>query len=366
MPAPQVPRAWMPTRLGARLGEPGGHAALLERGAGELEAALVDVLLGGQRLEEPVAQHLELQAVEEVVHLLAVPGPDRQVGGREVQLEVAHQRVEAAVADHVAEVGPQRLALLAGDLVGVGDHVVEAVVLVDPLGGVARPDAGDAGQVVGGLPHQRGELGVARRRHAVLGLDGLGRHPGQVGDPAHGVEHGGPLAHELERVAVTGQDQHVHVVGDRAGDQGRDDVVGLEAVLLEVRDVEGVEHLLDQRQLALELRRRGGAVGLVVGVLLQPERLPRHVEGDREVGRLLVAQHVDQHRGEAEDRVGVLPGRGREVLHRKREERAIRQGVAVEQQQAGPRRGRSGAVSGTSRTLSRGSDSTHRSARMAP
>ena len=51
--------------------------------------------------------------------------------------QVAHQRVEVAVADHVAEVGAQGLALLAGDLVGVGDDVVEAVVLVDPLGGVA-------------------------------------------------------------------------------------------------------------------------------------------------------------------------------------------------------------------------------------
>ena len=67
----------------------------------------------------------------------------------------------------------------------------------------------------------------------------------------------------------------------------------------------------------------------------EPEGLPRDVEGDRDVGRLLVAQHVDQHRGEAVDRVGVLAGRGREVLDRQREERAVGQRVAVEQEQAG-------------------------------
>ncbi len=92
-------------------------------------------------LEEPVAQHPELQAVEERVHLLAVPRLHRQVGGRHRQVEVGDQRVEPAVADHVAEVLAQRLALLAGDLVGVGDDVVEAVVLVDPAGREPGTDA---------------------------------------------------------------------------------------------------------------------------------------------------------------------------------------------------------------------------------
>ena len=82
------------------------------------------------------------------------------------------------------------------------------------------------------------------------------------------------------------------------------------------------------------------ALGLVLGVLREPEGLPGHVEGDRDVGRLLVAQHVDQHRGEAVDGVGVLAGGGREVLDRQREERAVGQRVAVEQEQAGTARGR--------------------------
>ena len=80
-----------------------------------------------------------------------------------VSVEVADQRVEPAVADHVAEVLAERVAGLALDLVGVGDDVVEAVVLGDPLGGGLGADPGDPGQVVGGLPHERRDLGVALR-----------------------------------------------------------------------------------------------------------------------------------------------------------------------------------------------------------
>ncbi len=284
----------------------------------------------GQRLEEPVAQHPELQAVEEGVHLLPVPRLHGQVVGTQRQVEVVDQRVELAVLHHLAEVLAQRLALLAGDLVGPGDDVVEAVVGVDPLRGVALADAGDAGQVVGGLPHQRGELGVAVGRHAVPLLDGGGRHPLHLRDAAHRVDHGGAVVDQLEGVAVAAADQHLEVAVHRLRGQRADDVVGLEAGLLDERHAQRLEHLLDQGDLAGELLGRLGAVGLVVGELLAAEGLPRDVEGDGEVGRLLVAQHVDEHRGEAVDGVGVLAGRGGEVLHRQRVERAVGQRVAVD------------------------------------
>ena len=67
----------------------------------------------------------------------------------------------------------------------------------------------------------------------------------------------------------------------------------------------------------------------------------RDVERDRDVGRLLVAQHVDQHRGEAVDGVRDLARGGREVLDGQGEERAVGHRVAVDEQQpAGAARGR--------------------------
>ena len=52
-----------------------------------------------------------------------------------------------------------------------------------------------------------------------------------------------------------------------AGERG-DDVVGLVALDLEHRDLQGVEDLVDEADLALELVGSRGPVGLVLGVLL--------------------------------------------------------------------------------------------------
>ena len=52
-----------------------------------------------------------------------------------------------------------------------------------------------------------------------------------------------------------------------------------------------------------------------------------------DVGGRLVAQHVDQHRGEAVDGVRVLAGARREVLDREGEEGAVGQRVSVEEEE---------------------------------
>ncbi len=59
--------------VGGVLGQPLPDRAGLQRAAAHVEA-LVDLGLdGGQRVEQPVAQHPELQVVEQPVDLVAVP-----------------------------------------------------------------------------------------------------------------------------------------------------------------------------------------------------------------------------------------------------------------------------------------------------
>ena len=128
----------------------------------------------------------------------------------------------------------------------------------------------------------------------------------------------------------------LHAVGRGLGGQRGDDVVGLVTRHRQPRDAERVEHLEDQAQLAPEVGRGLPPVRLVLDVLLVPEGRLAAVERDRDVRRLLVAQHVDEHRGEAVDGVGRLPGRGGEVLRRQREERPVGQRMPVEQQQPAP------------------------------
>ncbi len=172
----------------------------------ELEAALDLVGLDLEGLEQPIAEHAELEAVEDLVHLLAVPGRALEVGDAERQLEVVDEPVEAAVAQHVVEVRAEVLARLALDLVGVPDDAGEVAVLGDPLRGGLRADPGDARQVVARLPDQRGEIAVPVRGHEVLLLDGRRVHPPHLGDPAHRVDEGDLVADELEGIAVTRAD----------------------------------------------------------------------------------------------------------------------------------------------------------------
>jgi hypothetical protein len=99
-------------------------------------------------------------------------------------------------------------------------------------------------------------------------------------------------------------------------------------------DTERVEHLEDQAELAAEVGRGLPAVGLVLDVRLVPEGRLAAVERHRDVGRLLVAQDVDEHGGEPVHGVRRLARGGREVLGRQGEERPVGERVPVEQQQA--------------------------------
>ena len=106
------------------LGEPGGHLGGVEHVAVDVEARLG---LDGDRLEggeEALAQHAELEAVEDLVHLLAVPALPLELVDGDAEVDVAHQLVEPAVAQDAVEVLAQRGPDLAADLVDVGDDAV--------------------------------------------------------------------------------------------------------------------------------------------------------------------------------------------------------------------------------------------------
>ena len=95
--------------------------------------------------------------------------------------------------------------------------------------------------------------------------------------------------HELVRVAVAGDDHDVDArVGGLHGER-RDHVVGFDAGIFELLDLERVEHFVDQRQLRAE--QVGGllAARLVLGVeLVAVGAAAGRVERDRDVVGLLV------------------------------------------------------------------------------
>jgi len=339
---------------GGVAGDPLGHLVRAEQGHLHIEAAgrLGRRVLPGrdaadavrQRLVQPVAQHPELERVEQLVDLLALPHlRDQLIRARADvgQRDVADQRGHLPVAQHVAEVLAQRITRPALHLVDPVDEVFQRAELPDPLGRGLLPHPGDAGQVVARVTADGGKVGVLLGRQAVLLLHRLRGEAGHLGDAPPGHQHRHVGVDELEHVPVAGDDQHVHAVVFGPGGQRGDHVVGLEPGHGQPGDAERVQHLEDQAQLAAEVLGGLPPVRLVLDVLLVPEGGLAAVEGHRDVGRLLVPQHVDEHGREPVHGVGRLACGGREVFGRQREEGPVGQRVPVQQEQ--PPRSRAGA-----------------------
>ena len=199
---------------------------------------------------------------------------------------------------------------------------------------VFGPTPGHAGQVVAGLADQRGEVAVALGRHAVLLGDRGGVHPPDLGHPAHRVEQGHLVVDELEGVAVAGADDHLEALRRRPA--------WLRVAMTSSASKPSTS-TCRMRSASSTSRSSGSwpenSVGvaerpaLYSGYSAGPEGLARHVEGHPDVGRRLVAQHVDQHRGEAVDGIRVLAGARREVLDREGEEGPVGQRVSVEEEE---------------------------------
>ena len=117
---------------------------------------------------------------------------------------------------------------------------------------VLTPMPGHARHVVGGVADQRLHLDHLVRRHAEL-LDHLGDADALV---LHRVVHDDAVVHELHQVLVGRHDGggRLRLAGEPR--VGRDQVVGLEAGLLQAGDVEGVHRLADQRELRDQIVRR--------------------------------------------------------------------------------------------------------------
>nr|WP_235480809.1 hypothetical protein [Agromyces sp. Leaf222] len=294
---------------------------------------------GGGRIDElreAFEQRAELESLEQRSHLVEHDRLRLEGIELDVELDIGHQPVQTAVAHRVLALVAQVLADDALDLVGVLEDAVEIAVQAEPLHGGLLADLRDADQVVAGFADEGRDIGVLLGPDAVALGDRRGVVALELRD-ALGVrvEQGDVVVHELDRVAVARDEEHPIAVGATARRERREDVVGLEVLLLEGRDAHGLQRLLEQRHLALELDRRLTAGALVLGVLAGAEGGSRHVERDREVRRVLVREQQEQHREEPVDGVRVLPVARGEAVDRQCVERPECQRVAVDHEKGG-------------------------------
>ena len=154
-----------------------------------------------------LAQAPELKRIKQAVDGGHIRGTTRQITRRDLEVHVGEQAVQAAVTHDVVHVLAQGGAALATDFVGARQQVIQSVVLVDPLSGGLGANAGDAGQIVRGLPDNRSDLGVAMRRNTVLVFHCLRSHAAQVARACARVEDRHVVGHRLEGVAVSRHDE---------------------------------------------------------------------------------------------------------------------------------------------------------------
>ena len=158
------------------------------------------------------------------------------------------------------------------------------------MAAVFSPTPGMPGRLSLGSPRSAAKSGYCAGESPYFASTSSGVNLVRSLTPLRGYSTVTLVVDQLQRVAVAGADQRGHVVGDGPRGDRRDDVVGLVALDLQRRDVQRLEHLADERELTGEVRGRLAAARLVLGVGLAAERVPRDVEGDGDVRRLLVAQ----------------------------------------------------------------------------
>ena len=196
------------------------------------------------------------------------------------------------------------------DLVGVGEDRLHRPELPDQVARALLPDAGHAGDVVDGVPHQGQDVHHALGRHAELLLHHLAVVHHRPRAFAAGVQDQDVVAHQLQQVLVA-RDHHDfvsrrHRLRGRAAMTSRPRTRRVVMGSPRPRSPPHVRHCTRGRP-------PSPAVRLVLAVLLVAE-VGRRGRGRRRPLRVLVLVQLPQHRREAVDGVAGQAPRRREPL----------------------------------------------------
>ncbi len=283
-----------PTRPAARQSltrAPSAASSTIWRGlSGASDRLGLEGLREGEELElgEERMQRLPIRLV--ALQERHVEG-DRRVGpeGHEI---LRHPRLVPMV-DQPLPIGP------ALYLVDVLQNRLEVAELPDEVASPLLADPGDSRDVVDGVAHEGEHVHHPFWRNAELLLHPLRVVERRARPFAPGVQNRHSVAHELEQVLVSRDDDHPHSSLEGQAGQGCDDVVGLEARGLDDGHPERLADAPHVWKLNREVLVHLGPVGLVGGVGHVPKGRPWEVEADADEPRVLVLVELPQHRGEA-------------------------------------------------------------------
>jgi hypothetical protein len=285
---------------------------------------------------QPVDQRPELELAEEPDDLLAVVLPHPPAGRVQRHVHIAHEPHQLPALEHgIAVLLERKSQLLRRDLVEMRIQDVERAPRRDQLRGGLLADPGDARDVVGRVALERLVVEHLLGPEPPTLLD-LGEVVGdRVGDAAAERHHQpGVLADQLEHVEVAGEDRRVEAQALGLPDERGDGVVGLEPLLLILRDVQGPDDLAHLGDLLAHVVGHARSGRLVLRVAVVPERAGRQVERHRHPVGLHVLDRPQHDVGEPEHGRDELALGRRQGLLDEGEIAAVDEPVAVEQQEA--------------------------------
>ena len=224
----------------------------------------------------------------------------------------------------------QTLAGAGRDLIEMGIDALERAVLLQQGEGCLGADAGDAGDVVGRVAHERFLFDDLFGGEADLFIEVLRRQPLHVGDAALGEADADIFIDELIGIAVARIDERLYIAvgaGQRA-----DDVVGFISLLFHHADAHRREQLFENGELYDEIFGHGGARPLVVGIHLVTEGGGVQVESHPEIGGAFVLEDLKEELDEPVNAVGGETVLGGEVTDRI--VCAVHEGIAVDENES--------------------------------
>jgi hypothetical protein len=268
-----------------------------------------------------------------------------EAGDVELDRHVALDRDQLPAQPRVVGLAEERLAGALGAHLGrVRQDGLEVAVLEQQLLRPLLADPLHAGDVVGAVSHQREVVHHLRWRHA-KSLVGVGFiDPGLLhgrGAATPGIEQRHPGADQLVEVLVSRDDHRLHPAVGRGGGEGADHVIGLVAGHDDQRHAERREQRPDPVQgpveVGLQLLVQLFPGGLVVGIPGLAERGAGVVDPRDVIGAILLPEPKEEVR-HAPRGGGVLAFGGAKRTRDHREEGAIDQRVAVDEEEAGGHR----------------------------
>ena len=228
-------------------------------------------------------------------------------------------------------------ALCPGDVLDVLEDGLERAELVEQGGRRLVADPRDSGDVVRGVALEADQVGHLVGPDAVPVEDARLVVEDGLRDALGGRHYPDVLPDQLEGIPIAGYHDGVDAPVGRLGCERRDHVVGFVALDRDVGVPEGIDQLDQVGPLVPEEVGFRWAVRLVLRVDLLP---PRHagIPCHDDLARVVLGNQLDQHRGEAEDRVGRPAVRGRHRI-REGEKGPVGEAVPVDQEETtlGPR-----------------------------